>query len=73
MYGHPGGNTGANLKSTSHKCYLLEVAFQWELTKKNIYLPLGCLQGGAGCRVWGVGFRVQGLARCLVWGLGVRV
>ena len=43
---HPGGNQEANFKSTPHRCYLREVAFEWELTKKNIYLPLGCLQGG---------------------------
>jgi len=40
---HPGGNPGENLKSISHRCYLREVAFEWELT---LYLPLGCLQGG---------------------------
>ena len=43
---HPGGNSGANLKSISHMCYLREVAFEWELTKETINLPLGCLQGG---------------------------
>ena len=43
---HPGGNPGANLKSISHRCHLREVAFQRELTKGTIYLPLGCLQGG---------------------------
>ena len=43
---HPGGNPGANLKSISLKCYLQEVAFEWELTEQTIYLPLGCLQGG---------------------------
>ena len=43
---HPGGNLGANLKSISHRCYLFEVAFVWELTKETIHLPLGCLQGG---------------------------
>ena len=37
---------GANLKSISHRCYLFEVAFVWELTKETIVLPLGCLQGG---------------------------
>ena len=47
MGNHPGGNPGANLKSISHRCFLLEVAFEWELTKETIYLPLGCLQGGA--------------------------
>jgi len=45
---HPGGNPGANLKSISHRCYLFEAAFLWELTKETIDLPLGCLQGG-GC------------------------
>ena len=38
-------NPGANLKSISHRCYLFEVAFVWELAKETIYLPLGCLQG----------------------------
>ena len=36
----------ANLESISHRCYLFEVAFVWELTKETIVLPLGCLQGG---------------------------
>ena len=44
---HPGGTQGANLKSICHRCYLREVAFECELTKKTIYLPLGCLQGGS--------------------------
>ena len=43
---HPGGNPGANIKSISHRCYLFEVAFVWELTKETIRLPLGCIQGG---------------------------
>ena len=44
---HPGGvELRANLKSISHRCYLFEVAFEWELTKETIDLPLGCLQGG---------------------------
>jgi hypothetical protein len=43
---HPGGNLGANPKSISHTYYFREVAFEWELTKETIYLPLGCLQGG---------------------------
>ena len=43
---HPGGNPGANLKSISHRRYLFDVAFVWELTKETIHLPLGCLQGG---------------------------
>ena len=32
-------NQGANLKSISHRCYLREVAYEWELTKATIYLP----------------------------------
>jgi len=36
----------ANFKSISHRCYLFEVAFVWELTKETIDLPLVCLQGG---------------------------
>jgi len=43
---HPRGNQGANLKSISRRCYLWEVALEWELTKETIYLPLSCLQGG---------------------------
>ena len=43
---HFGGDLGANLKSISHRYYLREVAFGWELTKETIHLPLGCLQGG---------------------------
>jgi len=43
---HPGGNPGANLKSISHRCHPILVAFVWELTKETIYLPLGCIQGG---------------------------
>ena len=43
---HPGGNRGANLEPITHRCYLSKVAFEWELTIKTIYLPLGCLQGG---------------------------
>ena len=29
----------ANLKSISQRCYLQEVAFEWELTKEIIYFP----------------------------------
>ena len=43
---HPGVELRANLESTSHRCYLEEVAFVWELTKETIVLPLVCLQGG---------------------------
>ena len=46
---HPGGNPGANLKSTSHRCHPILVAFVWELTEETIDLPLGCLQGGFAC------------------------
>jgi len=43
----PGVELRANLKSISHKCFLLfEVAFAWQLTKETIHLPMGCLQGG---------------------------
>ena len=38
---HPGGNPGANLKSTSHRCHPILVAFVWQLTKETINLPLG--------------------------------
>ena len=47
---HPGGNPEANLKPISHRCYLQEVRFEWDMTKETIYLPLGCLQGGLGLR-----------------------
>ena len=47
---HPGSSPAANPKSISHRCYLREVAFEWELTKEIIYLLLGCLQGGS--RFW---------------------
>jgi len=43
---HPGGNPGANLKSISHRCHPILVAFVLELTNETIYLPLGFLQGG---------------------------
>jgi len=39
---------GANLKSTSHRCHPILVAFVWGLTKETIDLSLGCLQGGLG-------------------------
>ena len=29
---HSGGNPGVNLKLISHRCYLWEVAFEWEST-----------------------------------------
>ena len=42
---NPVGNPGANLKSISHRCHPILVAFVWEITKETIKLPLGCLQG----------------------------
>jgi len=33
VWGHPGVELRANLKSISHRCHLFEVAFVWELTK----------------------------------------
>ena len=60
---HPGGNAGANLKSISHRCHPILVAFVWELTTETIYLPLGCLQGGdAGV---GVHYFVRSGVSCL--------
>ena len=46
-----GGNPGANLKSISHRCYLREVAFRWELIERTVQLPLVCLQGSRPPRV----------------------
>ena len=43
---HPGGISGANLKSIPHRCYLREVAFVWKVTEETSYSPLGCLKGG---------------------------
>ena len=37
---------GVNLKSISHRCHPMLMAFVWELTNETIDLPLGCLQGG---------------------------
>jgi hypothetical protein len=37
---------GQIFKSISHRCYLFEVAFAWELTSETIVLPVGCIQGG---------------------------
>ena len=42
----PGGNQGANRKSIFHRCYIREVAFEREMTKETIHLPLGSLQSG---------------------------
>jgi len=38
---HPGGNSGANLKSISHRCHPILVVFVWEFTKECVNLPLG--------------------------------
>ena len=47
ILGHPPWRQpGADLKSISHRCYLREVVFEWELTQETICLPLSCLQGG---------------------------
>ena len=35
----PGGNRGAHLKSISHRCHPISVAFAWELTKHNRFAP----------------------------------
>ena len=35
----------ANLKSISHTCHPVLLAFLWELTEETIDLPLGCLPG----------------------------
>jgi len=43
---HPGGNPVANIKSISHRCHPILVAFVWELTEETIDLHMGCLQGG---------------------------
>ena len=48
--GPPNAELRANLKSISHRCHPILVAFVWELTKETIDLPLGCLQGGEGWR-----------------------
>ena len=57
---HPGVELRENLESISHRCYLREVAFVWELTKETIFLPPGCLQGG----LPGRGRQWVGLAPC---------
>ena len=38
----------ANLKSISHICHPILMAFVWELTKETIDVHLGCLQSGKG-------------------------
>ena len=74
---HSGGNSGANRKSISHRCYLRDVAFEWEMTEETIYLPLGCLKGGYGKagrrqrkrgRMGGVGGKDAGGRRTLAEG-----
>jgi len=66
-HNHPGGNPWANLKSISHRCHPILLAFVWELTKETTVLPLGCLQGGFrpevdgfAPRTWGVNLRMVG-------------
>ena len=62
---HPGGNPGANLKSISHRSSG-KYHFEWELTKETIYLPLGCLQGGA--QFEAVSQHAAGVLRLREWG-----
>ena len=38
---HPAGDPGANLKSISHRCHPILVAFVWELTKETMNLLFG--------------------------------
>ena len=42
---HPAGNPGANRMSISHRCYLREVACEWELTKMNYLFAPGLSPG----------------------------
>ena len=42
---HPGCNPGANLKSISHRCHPILVAFVWELTQPSI-CPVGASRAG---------------------------
>ena len=46
--GSPNAELRANIRSISHRCHPILVAFVWQLTKETIDLPLGCLQGGEG-------------------------
>ena len=46
MSTHPQATQGQNLKSVSHRCHPILVAFVRELTRETIDLPLGCLLGG---------------------------
>ena len=43
---------GANLKSISHRCYLFEVAFVWELTGKNYRFAPGSPPGRFKAQTW---------------------
>ena len=43
---HPGGNPGANLKSISHRCHPILMAFALVLTTATLHLPLSCRQIG---------------------------
>jgi hypothetical protein len=43
---YPGVELRENLKSNSHRCYPILLAFIWELTNQAIETPLGYLQGG---------------------------
>ena len=64
--------------SIFHRCHPILVAFEWELTKETIHLPLGCLQGGAGaarlarCAKGGVLDQARDQRWLGGWGGGVR-
>ena len=42
---HPGGNPGANRRSISHRSYLFNAAFVWELTKTTMRFAPGLPPG----------------------------
>ena len=54
----------ANLKSISHRCRPILVAFVWVLTKETIHLPRGCLQGGSPARASAVSGAGAGAHLC---------
>jgi hypothetical protein len=73
LFTHLGGNPGANLKSISHRCHSILVAFVWELTQATINLPLGCLQGGLTTpESWNGLPKVNSLCRAVVFKCQVR-
>jgi len=36
---YPEGNPGADLRSISHRCYLREISFAWDLTEETYICP----------------------------------